>query len=205
MAGHKGRFSRDFFVALVGSLVLLATLTGIFWIEREVGYLEVTWETMTLYEESEEEEAVLGADADRFTFDVDPAHGFVEFIEVIVEWTPADTHRIRVSITAPNGTMETFEQTGGQIWRTITVLDDWPAEVQYYGDDEQAAVDAAWDQEAEDARQAGHGTWEVSVRLVDAPRSELLPGVEDPQSTPSSGYSLTVKATGWEPLIVRKA
>lgn len=191
--------NKDTVTGILGALVLVAAMTGVFFYERgQFHEYPIAWgpgaeNTTTV------NGASLSHGADRtHDFEIVAVDALVAGVTVEVTWDEFPDDRFIVEVTGPEGTTARSEDSGGSVSTTIAVQAT-PEGGSYADREEQGALTQAWSAVNETAQQAGQGPWTVRVTLEDAMRPNDI-DVLDPEEG-QNDYTLTFTWSTWEPVV----
>lgn len=191
--------NKDTLTGILGALVLVAAMTGVFFYERgQFSEYNVEWaagEATTTNLDGNP----LDHGADRtHTVNVTLNEALVAGVTIDVRWSENQGDEFGLEVTAPDGSSKRERGTGGRLTLMVPVQDAPPATT-VADRDRDAALEQAWSGINETAREAGQGDWILQVTLHDAMRENEVP-VLDPEPGDNS-YTITFTRSTWEPVM----
>lgn len=170
--------NKDTVIGIVGSVVLVAAMIGVFTYERNqanAGAFAVTWGTEDATGPTAEGSTAL-TETSQATVDV--AQTNLTEVAFTVTWTPAQgTDTLRVTLVPPDGSglnaSEPVQSDTGTILVSVTVPNPVPTVDRAAGANE---ADATARLAQAHASTLGTGTWTVSVEFVSATGVVPVPG-----------------------------
>lgn len=189
-------FDRDTAVGMVGAVVLIAAMSGVFFYERnQFDTYEVSWEVREAAAASQsgslDEE---GADSYAFVAEAQR----ISTVRASLSWTDEDGEpdTFAVTVEGPEGEhTETKEASSSPLEIDVPIA-------------EAPGVETAAARTLEDAREQlnasaswtdGSGEWSVRVELVDAPGRQV--GGQETMEDGSQDYQLDFVVERWEPVL----
>lgn len=186
--------NRDTAVGMVGAVVLIAAMGGVFFYERgQFQTYEVSWETAEVVSESASGTLDEG-DSAAPNFSVEEER--LSTATASLSWSDdaggADTFRLTVE--GPNGTYSDTDEVSSSPLEVEVPIQEAPDTSTATG----RSIEDARNQLNDSASWTnGTGDWTVTVTLVDAPGGQL-PTEEDG----SQDYDVTFTVERWEPSLV---
>ncbi len=192
--------NRDTVTGIVGALVLVAAMAGVFFYERgQFHEYTVAWEAGEENNNTTDGDLLSHGGQERHRFAVPAVNdGLVKDITVHVTWDTNTADEFGVDATGPDGTTKSSRDTGGSVTILVPVQDAPPATITADRDPD-AALGQVWNTVNETAMQAGQGSWDVVVTLHDAMRPHEIE-VLDPEEG-ENDYQLTFTWSTWEPVV----
>lgn len=194
MGSEASRVDRDTVVGLVGAVVLIAAMAGVFFYERaQFDEYTVSWSTTEAASFEEAGSALnAGASAEHaFTVDPDP----VARVRVVIQWTDdvGNPDRFRVDVAGPDGLEGSADGESGE-FEVVVPVSEAPSTTTAPG---RSAEDAEAQAALGASTDAGQGDWTVTVTLLSAPGQPVAGGVES-QADGSNDYALTFVVEAWD-------
>ena len=160
---------KDLIIGIVGTLILLTAMVGVFRYEagQRGASFDVSWATRTV-----EASAVDGGtnEGESSVAAVNLTQLNITRVEFVLEWTDNQANtapdEFNLTVTSPSGRTYSASGDGGRV--SVVVSEGFaamPQEVRLLGSDEAAARDQATRQFSSSA---GTGAWNVTVTLVQA-------------------------------------
>lgn len=192
--------NRDTLTGIVGALVLVAAMAGVFFYERgQFHEYTITWEAGEENSDTTNGGPMSHGGQQGHTFGVPAVNdGLVKDITVHVTWDTNTDDEFGVDVTGPDGTTKSSRDTGGSVTVVVPVQDAPPATT-IADRDPDAALAQVWNAMNETALQAGQGSWDIVVTLHDAMRPNEIE-VLDPEEGENE-YQLTFTRSTWEPVV----
>lgn len=197
--------AKDTIIGIVGAVILVAALVGVFYLEGSQGGAaggtpnEVSWTDRSLDGPELSGETEEGSS----TNDTLPVpHGNLTTFDVVLTWTDdiGDPDRFRLTVTSPDGALvKEAEGESGRLNVTFPDVNTVPPETTVYGDSEDDARSKVAQQHT---RTRGMGNWTVTIELVDAGDFSPIPGGPPAQEDTSNTWELTSEITVYEPELV---
>lgn len=190
--------NRDTLTGILGALVLITAMTGVFFYERgQFQDFTVTWEPDTTNTQEVTGAPLPHGEDRQHRFNVTLSDAVLTKVTIEVRWDGSTEDTFRLDVTAANGTTHRSHGSGGSV-RLEVFVQDPPGDARVADRTEQGAVDQAWALIEEDQQKAGFGAWDVKVTLVDAMRPNQIPVMDDVEG--ESPYHLSFKEHRWMPV-----
>ena len=192
---------KDLVIGIVGTLILLTAMVGVFRYEaaQRGASFDVTWQTLD----------VDGPGLDGGTNEGESTTGSLNLtranltkVSFVLEWTDDQANtapdEFNLTVTAPDG--RTYSTSGATSPLTLTVegLSPVPQDARLLGSDEAAARDQA---NRQFTSSAGMGAWNVTVTLVQAGDTTAPGGVAPPVpqlQDNANSWALRTELTAYE-------
>lgn len=170
--------NKDTVIGIVGSIVLVAAMIGVFTYERSqanAGAFAVTWESVQSDGPTAEGSTPLQQSTET-TVDITQTN--LTSVDFTVAWTPTQgTDTLRVTVTPPEGSglnaTDPVEGDSGSITVTVPIPNEVPTVERASGADES---DATARLAGTHASTLGTGTWTITVEFVSATGVVPVPG-----------------------------
>lgn len=195
MGAEAPGWNRDTTIGVVGSLVLIAAMAGVFLYERgQFDDYTITWGTAEGVLASDDGTLSQGASQ---SFEAVVAHEGVARVRAVVTWTDdaGDPDTFEVVVRDPGGA-EVDRQSGssGEVMAEATVTEA-PARTSVAARSPEDARDQAM---AGLDASAGQGTWTVEVLLVEAPGTTLPGANVEAAADGSNDFDVEVVLVTWD-------
>lgn len=197
--------NKDTVIGIVGSIVLVAAMIGVFTYERSqanAGAFAVTWESVQSDGPSAEGSTPLQQSTETT---VDIAQTNLTSVDFTVSWTPTQgTDTLRVTVTPPEGSglnaTEPVEGDSGTITVSVPVPNALPTVDRAAGADES---DATARLAQSYASPVGTGTWTITVEFVSASGVIPVPGAPPVGSDTEVAWTAASSLTHYAPALSR--
>lgn len=189
---------RDMVVGIVGTVILVAAMVGVFRYEAARGGGQswtVTWSTGTEAGPEESGETQAGVTT---PVELEIAAPNVTSIEFLLEWTDdvGAPDEFEVIVTSPTGENRTAKGSGGTLSVVFEDITPMPGEIRLLAASEAEAASRV----ARDATtHAADGVWNVGVRLASAPGVVAPAGGVEVQPDGQNAWTLQAKLTTYRP------
>lgn len=188
--------NRDTAVGIVGAIVLVAAMAGVFFYERsQFSSYEVAWQAQEAGTASDDGSLDEGASQDH-TFTAD-GEG-LSTVRVTLTWTDdvGQPDTFEVTVQGPNGTYSDSDDGASSPLEVEVPIHEAPDTTTATGRSledarDQANASATWTD--------GTGDWTVTVTLVDAPGEQTPVGGQETDPDGSQEYELAFSYERWEP------
>lgn len=188
--------NRDTAVGIVGAIVLVAAMAGVFFYERsQFSTYEIDWQTQEAGTESDDGSLDEGSSEEHlFTAD---AEG-LSTVRVTLTWTDdvGQPDTFEVTVQGPDGTTSEPVEGASSPLEVEVPIHEAPESTTATGRSledarDQANASASWTD--------GTGDWTVTVTLVDAPGEQTPIGGQETTADGSQDYDITFTYERWAP------